>query len=219
MVAPSFEGGRADVPAGREAGMYTAYGDRESGNCYKVYLVLHLLGLPHRWVTIDVLKRESRMPEFLARNPNGRVPLLEIEPGMHLAESNAIIAYLAHGTPLWPTDRLLQALVLQWMCFEQYEHEPNIATSRFYLHFLKQPEKYAPQLAAKHPAGLAALGVMERHLAHRPYFVGERFTVADVALYAYTHVADEGGFDLGEFPAIRSWLARVADRPGFAPMR
>jgi glutathione S-transferase len=199
--------------------VYTVYGDLESGNCYKVYLVLHLLGLAHRWVALDVLKHETRTPEFLAKNPNGRMPLLEIEPGVHLSESNAIAAYLAHGTPLFPADRLLQARVLQWMSFEQYDHEPNIATSRFYLQFLKQPEVYAAQLAAKRPGGLAALRVMERHLAHQPYFVGERFTIADVALYAYTHVADEGGFDLAEFPAIRAWLARVPDRPGFVPMR
>jgi glutathione S-transferase len=202
-----------------EAAMYTAYGDIESGNCYKVYLVLHLLGLPHRWVKIDVVKKESRTPEFLTKNPTGKVPLLEIEPGVHLSESNAIIAYLAHGTPLFPDDRLLQARVLQWMSFEQYEHEPTIASSRYYLHFLKAPEQYAAQLAAKRPGGLAALGVMERHLAHQPYFVGERFTLADVALYAYTHVADEGGFDLGDFPAIRAWLARVPERSGFKPMR
>ncbi|MEI9984896.1 MAG: glutathione S-transferase family protein [Aliidongia sp.] len=199
--------------------MVTAYGDLESGNCYKVYLVLHLLGLPHRWVKIDILNKETRTPEFLAMNPNGRIPLLEIESGVYLAESNAIMAYLAHGTPLFPTDRLLQARVLQWMSFEQYEHEPTIATSRYYLHFLKQPEHYATQLAEKRPRGLAALGMMEQHLAHQPYFVGERCTIADIALYAYTHVADEGGFDLGDFPAIRAWLDRVKDRPGFQPMR
>jgi glutathione S-transferase len=175
--------------------------------------------LPHRWVKVDVVKKETRTPEFLAKNPNGRVPLLELEPGVYLPESNAIIAYLAHGSPLFPADRLLQARVLQWMCFEQYEHEPTIASSRFILHFLKQPEKYAEQLAAKRDGGLAALGVMERHLEHQPYFVGERLTIADVALYAYTHVAGEGGFDLGDFPAIRAWLARVQDRPGFKPMR
>jgi glutathione S-transferase len=199
--------------------MYTAYGDLESGNCYKVYLALHLLDLPHRWVPIDVVRKETRTPEFLALNPNGRVPVMEIEPGVHLAESNAIIAYLAHGTPLFPVDRLLQARVLQWMFFEQSEHEPNIATSRYYLHYLKDPEGNAAALAAKRPGGLKALGVMERHLAHQPYFAGERFTIADVALFAYTHVADEGGFDLGEFPMIRAWLDRVRNRPRFAPMR
>jgi glutathione S-transferase len=199
--------------------MVTVYGDLESGNCYKVYLLLHLLDLPHRWVKIDVLKSETRTPEFLALNPNGRIPLVTLEPGVHLSESTAILAYFAQGTALFPADRLLQARVLQWMSFEQYDHEPNIATSRFWRHFLKQPERYAAQLAEKHPRGLAALGVMERHLAHQPYFVGERLTIADIALYAYTHVADEGGFDLAPFPAIRAWLDRVKDRPNFAPMR
>lgn len=199
--------------------MYTVYGDRESGNCYKVYLTLHLLGLQHRWVAVDVLAKATRTPTFLAKNPNGRVPLLEIEPGVYLPESNAIMAYLAHGTNLLPSDRLLHARILQWMCFEQYDHEPSIATSRYILHFLKAGDRHAEQLAAKHPAGLAALGVMEQHLTHLPYFVGERLTIADLALYAYTHVADEGGFDLTPFPAIRAWLARVADRPRFAPMR
>lgn len=201
------------------ASMYKAYGDYESGNCYKMHLVLHLLDLPHHWVHVDILNKETRTPEFLAMNPNGRVPLLTIEPGVHLAESNAILAYLAHGTPLFPEDRLLRARVLQWMSFEQYDHEPNIATSRYYLHFLKAREQYAEQLAAKRPAGLAALGVMERHLAQQPYFVGERLTIADIALFAYTHVADEGGFDLDGFPMIRAWLDRVRDRPGFVPMR
>jgi glutathione S-transferase len=199
--------------------MYTVYGDLESGNCYKVYLVLHLLDLPHRWVHVDVMRKETRTPEFLALNPNSRIPVLEIEPGVYLAESGAIMAYLARGTSLFPTDRLLQARVLQWMGFEQYDHEPNIATSRFYLHFLKDPEGNAAALAANRPRGLKALGVMERHLAHQPYFVGERLTIADVALFAYTHVADEGGFDLAEFPMIRAWLDRVRGRPRFAPMR
>ena len=199
--------------------MFTVYGDRESGNCYKVLLVMHLLGLEHRWVHVDVVAGETRRPGFLAINPNGRVPLLTIEPGVHLAESNAIISYLAEGTPLLPDDRLLKAQVLQWMFFEQYSHEPNIATSRYYLHFLKDPEGKRAELERRREPGMAALRVMEGHLAHRPYFVGDRLTLADIALFGYTHVADEGGFDLEPFPAIRAWLDRVKDRPGFVPMR
>ena len=199
--------------------MFTVYGDRESGNCYKVLLVLHLLGIEHRWVHVDILVGETRRPGFLAMNPNGRIPLLTIEPGVHLAESNAIIAYLAEGSPLLPDDRLLRAQVLQWMFFEQYSHEPNIATSRYYLHFLKDPEGKRAELERRRAPGLAALGVMEGHLGPRPYFVGDRLTLADIALFGYTHVADEGGFDLEPFPAIRAWLDRVRDRPGFVPMR
>ncbi|HVJ56117.1 MAG TPA: glutathione S-transferase family protein [Aliidongia sp.] len=199
--------------------MFTVYGDLESGNCYKVYLLLKLLGIEHGWVRMDVVSAQTRTPEFLAKNPNGRVPLLEIEPGVHLAESGAILAYLADGTPYFPSDRLLRARVLQWMFFEQYSHEPYIATSRYYLHFLKDRETYATELARRRQPGLAALGVMEGHLAHAPYFVGERLTIADIALYAYTHVAHEGDFDLTPFPAIRAWLARIANRDGFAPMR
>ncbi len=199
--------------------MLTVYGDLESGNCYKVYLLLKLLGLAHRWVAVDILQGETRRPDFLALNPNGRIPLLTIEPGVHLAESNAILCYLADGTPYLPADRLLRARVMQWMFFEQYSHEPFIATSRYYLHFLKDRATYAAELEKRRAPGLAALGVMEQQLAHAPYLVGERFTIADIALYAYTHVAPEGDFDLAPFPAIRAWLARVADRDGFAPMR
>ena len=199
--------------------MFTVYGDLESGNCYKVYLLLKLLRIERRWVAVDILKGETRTPDFLELNPNGRIPLLTVEPGVHLAESNAILCYLADGTPYLPADRLLRARVMQWLFFEQYSHEPFIATSRFYLHFLKDRAKYAAELDKRRAPGLAALGVMERQLAHAPYLVGERFTIADISLYAYTHVAHEGDFDLEPFPAIRAWLARVADRDGFAPMR
>jgi glutathione S-transferase len=199
--------------------MLTIYGDLESGNCYKAYLLLELLGIPYRWVKLDILRGETRTPEFLALNPNGKIPLLEIEPGVHLAESNAILCYLAEGTGYLPADRLLRARVLQWMFFEQYSHEPFIATSRYYLHFLKDRENYATELEKRRAPGLAALDLMERHLAHAPYFVGERFTIADIALYAYTHVAPEGDFALGPYPAVRAWLARVVDRDRFASMR
>jgi glutathione S-transferase len=144
---------------------------------------------------------------------------MEIEPGVHLAESNAILAWLAHGTRYLPEDRLLHARVLQWMFFEQYSHEPYIATSRYYLHFLKDPETYRAELERRRAPGLKALDVMEQHLAQAPYFVGERLTIADIALYAYTHVADEGGFDLAPYPAIRNWIGRIEQAPGYAPMR
>ncbi len=199
--------------------MLTVYGDRESGNCYKVYLLLRLLGIEHRWQNVDIVAGEAKRPDFLALNPNGRVPLLEIKPGVHLAESNAILAWLTHGTPYFPDDRLLQAQVLQWMFFEQYSHEPYIATSRYYLHFLKDAETWRDELARRREPGLRALGVMETQLTGRAYFVGERFTIADVALFAYTHVADEGGFDLAPYVAIRAWIDRVQRVPGFVPIR
>ena len=194
--------------------MLKLYGTLESGNCYKVRLALHQLERPFAWIEIDILADESRTPEFLAKNPNGRVPVLELEDGTCLAESNAILWYLAEQTALLPTERIERARVLQWMCFEQYSHEPFIATSRFYLHFLRDPEGYAEVLAAKREPGYAALRVMEQHLTDAAWMVGESYTIADIALYAYTHVAREGGFELAQFPAIRAWLDRVAGLPG-----
>jgi glutathione S-transferase len=190
----------------------------ESGNGYKVRLVLHRLGLPFTRVEMDIVAGATRTPEFLAKNPNGRIPTLELADGTCLAESNAILFYLAEGTPLLPDDRLERAQVLQWMFFEQYSHEPNIATSRFWLHHLEITPERRAALSEKQRLGEAALGVMETHLASRTRFVGERCTIADIALYAYTHVADEGGFDLAPFPAIRAWLARVARQPGHIPI-
>ena len=189
----------------------------ESGNGYKVRLVLHRLGVPFTRVELDIVAGATRTPEFLAKNPNGRIPTLELPDGTCLAESNAILFYLADGSPLLPDDRLERAQVLQWMFFEQYSHEPNIATSRFWLHHLELTPQRRAALAEKKRAGDAALGVMETHLAARAWFVGERCTIADIALYAYTHVADEGGFDLQPFPAVRAWLARVASPPGHVP--
>ncbi len=199
--------------------MLTVYGDRESGNCCKVFLLLSLLGMEHRWCHIDVVAGDARRPEFLALNPNGKVPLLEIEPGVHLAESNAILGYLSDGTDYLPADRLSRALVLQWLFFEQYSHEPYIATSRYYLYFLKDPVTWAAELERRRAPGLKALAVMEQHLTHRPWFVSDRFTIADIALFAYTHVAEEGGFSLSPFPAINRWIERVRDQRGFVAIR
>jgi glutathione S-transferase len=196
--------------------MIKLYGTLESGNCYKVRLALHQLDIPFAWIEVDILNAESRTPEFLAKNPNGRVPVLELDDGTCLAESDAILWYLAEGTPLLPADRLHRAQVLQWMFFEQYSHEPFIATSRFYLHFLRDPEGHAEALAQKREPGYAALRVMEKHLAESRWMAGEAYSIADIALYAYTHVAREGGFELADFPAIRAWLDRVAGLPGYS---
>jgi glutathione S-transferase len=199
------------------AAMLTLYDYLESGNGYKVRLLLAQLGIPYRRVEMDIMKGATRTPEFLRRNPNGRIPLLELDDGTCLAESNAIQFYLAEGTRFLPDDRLARAQVLQWMFFEQYSHEPYIAVLRFWTHagWLDERRALVPE---KRERGLAALGVMEDHLAKREFFVGERYTIADIALYAYTHVADEGGFDLAPYPAVRAWLERVRAQPGHIPI-
>jgi glutathione S-transferase len=199
--------------------MLTLYDFMGSGNGYKVRLLLAQLGVPYRLVERDILKGETRTPEFLAKNPNGRIPTLQLEDGRHLAESGAILWYLAEATPFAPTDRLARAETLQWMFFEQYSHEPYIAVVRFWRHYL---DKLSPlqelDLPGRLKNGYAALDVMERHLASRSFFVGERYGLADIALYAYTHVAHEGDFDLGPYPHIKAWLARVAAQPGHVTM-
>jgi glutathione S-transferase len=198
--------------------MLKVYGDYNSGNCYKVELLLTQLGQPFEWVEIDILKRESRTPEYLKKNPNGKIPLLEIEPGIYLAESNAILHYLSEGSPLLPTGRLQRAHVLQWLFFEQYSHEPYIATARYIVRYLGSPPQHDKTLAEKRAPGYAALDVMERHLASRSFFVDERYTIADVALYAYTHVAHEGGFDLSSYENVNGWLERVRRQHDHVPM-
>ena len=196
--------------------MIRLYDSAISGNSYKVRLVAAQLGIPLAVVPIDILRGESRTPEFLAINPNGRTPVID-DDGFVLAESNAILAYLARGTRLLPDDRRTFALVLQWLFFEQYSHEPYIATSRYWLlHKPAGPERDAV-LAARRDGGLSALAVMERHLAAHPFFVGA-YSIADVALFAYTHVAHEGGFSLDGHPQVRAWLDRVRAQPGFVPM-
>jgi glutathione S-transferase len=197
--------------------MLRLYDYLESGNGYKARLLLHQLGIPFERVELDITNGATRTPDFLAKNPNGRIPTLELEDGTFLPESNAILWYLAEGTPLLPGDRLARAQVLQWMFFEQYSHEPNVATLRFWTHqgWLEQRAALVP---GKREAGMAALGVMEGHLAKHAFFVAERYSIADIALYAYTHVAEEGGFALAKYPAIRAWLARVAAQPGHVPI-
>ncbi|MGH9427979.1 MAG: glutathione S-transferase family protein, partial [Terriglobia bacterium] len=193
--------------------MFRLYDFLPSGNGYKVRLLLTQLDIPFERIELDILKGETRTPEFLQKNPNGRIPTLEIAPGKFLAESNAILFALAEGTPFLPDDRWERAQVLQWMFFEQYSHEPNIATSRFWLQHFELTEDRRKALDQKREPGYAALKVMEQHLTPQTFFVGERYSIADIALYAYTHVADEGGFDLNRFPAIRAWLERVRTQP------
>jgi len=194
--------------------MLTLYDFMDSGNGYKVRLTLAALDMPYKLVECDILKGETRTPEFLARNPNGRIPTLQLEDGSFLAESGAIIWYLADGTPLAPKDRKARAETLQWMFFEQYSHEPNIAVARFWKHYLpKLSPLQEMDLPNRMKGGYAALDVMETHLATRRFFVDDRFGLADIALYAYTHVAYEGGFDLSKYANINAWMARVAGQP------
>jgi glutathione S-transferase len=190
----------------------------DSGNGYKVRLLLAQLGRACEYVPVDILAGESRRPAFRARNPNGRIPVLELDDGQLLWESNAILFHLAEGTPFLPGPGLDRARVLQWMFFEQYSHEPHIATSRFWRRHAELTPWHHERLAEKRTAGEAALAVMEGHLAQRAFFVADRYGIADVALYAYTHVAPEGGFSLDPYPAVRDWLARVEARPGFVPL-
>ena len=189
-----------------------------SGNGYKVRLLLAQLGISCARVELDITKGETRTPEFLAKNPNGRIPVLEIGDGVCLAESNAILTYLAEPTPFLPTDRLDRARVMQWLFFEQYSHEPHIAVARFWLMHGEPSEEQRRRLPERHASGYAALDVMEAHLAERSFFVADRYTIADIALYAYTHVADEGGFDLACYGHVRAWLERVASEPGHIPI-
>lgn len=202
----------------QEVSEYRVYGMTASGNCYKVKLLLEQLGLPYHWQETDTLKKETQTPQFLALNPNGEVPILEIAPGRYLPESNAILYYLAEGTPFWPTDRYTRAQVLQWMFFEQYSHEPYVAVARFICKFLPSAHARRAELPRLHERGYRALGVMEQYLGKRDYFAGDCYSIADIALFAYTHVADEGGFDLSRYPAINGWMERIKAQPGFIVM-
>ena len=194
--------------------MFKLYEYSPSGNCYKIRLLLTQLNLPFARIKIDILKRESRTPEFLVKNPNGRIPVLEIELGQFLFESNAIMFYLSEETDFFPSDKVERAQVMQWLFFEQYSHEPFIATSRFW-YMTGKAEEYQEALQQKQAPGYAALGVMEQHLEKNDFFVGDRYSIADIGLFAYTHVAGEGGFDLTRFPAIESWIERIKNQPRY----
>jgi glutathione S-transferase len=198
--------------------MYKVYGDYRSGNCYKVRLMLHLLGLPYSWVPVDILAGETQTPEFLARNPNGKIPVLELEDGTCLWESNAILNFLAEGSSFLPSEPRLRTQVLQWQFFEQYSHEPYVAVARFIRLYQNMPAERQAEYDFCISRGYRAFGVMEQQLQRTPYLVGEQYSIADIALYAYTHVADEGGFSLQDYPAIRAWLARVASHPRHVAM-
>ena len=199
--------------------MYTLYSMQRSGNSYKVRLALAALNIPYQLREVDILKGDSHTPEFLAMNPTGQVPLLEVAPGRYLAESNAILWYLAAGTPLAPAQRIQRAVALQWMFFEQHSLEPNIGAAWFWLALVKGGRELQQHaLEDWMQEGYRALGVMEKHLASRQFFAANRYSIADIALYAYTHLAHQCDYDLAGFPAVRDWLDRVAAQPNHIAM-
>jgi glutathione S-transferase len=199
--------------------LYTLYSMQRSGNCYKVRLALAQLGIAHKLVEVDILKGETRTPEFLARNPSGHVPLLEVAPDRYLPESNAILWFLAIGSALAPEDRIERAEALQWMFFEQHSLEPNLGAARFWLTMVKGGrELQSHALDDWMEQGYLALRVMEQHLSKHDFFTAGHYTIADIALYAYAHCAPESGFDLTSFPAVQAWIKRVASQPGHVGM-
>tara|TARA_R110001599_G_scaffold353881_1_gene602125 strand:- start:118079 stop:118684 length:606 start_codon:yes stop_codon:yes gene_type:complete len=199
--------------------MIKIFGDGLSGNCYKIKLLMQLLEIPHDWEHVDILSGATQSDEFKRMNPNTRVPVLGLPDGSFLWESNAILNYLAEGTALLPEDRYLRAQVLQWQFFEQYSHEPYIATARYINTYLGLPPEREEEYRAKQPGGHKALALMEGHLEGQRFFVGGVPTIADISLYAYSHVADEGGFDLSGYPNIRNWCRRIEQLPGYVVMK
>ncbi|SIR02800.1 glutathione S-transferase family protein [Solilutibacter tolerans] len=198
--------------------MNTVYGFSPSGNCHKVKLLLEQLGQPYHWVEINSAVGETRTSDYLAKNPNGKVPMLETGDGRVLVESNAILYWLARGSACWPEDPWQQSQALSWMFFEQYSHEPYIAVARFIAGWTPMDSPRRADLPMLRQRGHAALKVMERHLASDVWFSGSAYGIADISLYAYTHVAPHGGIPLDAYPAIREWIARVEATPGFVPM-
>jgi len=197
--------------------MYKLYNFQSSGNCYKIRLLMSHLGVEYESIDIDILKRESRTESFLKINPNGRVPVLQVEDKF-LPESNAAIWFLAEGSRYIPTERFQRAQALQWMFFEQYSHEPYIATVRFWISILQDKAGKLKQIRERMPLGYAALDVMETHLKAHDFFAGDGYTIADIALYAYTHVAQEGEYDLSGYKHIDRWFSRVESQPGYVPI-
>lgn len=195
------------------------YGDLKSGNCYKIKLVTNMLDIEHQWINIDIMKKETFTDSFLKMNPNGKIPLLQLDDGRFLSESNAIINYLIAGSKLDVMDRYDSTKVQQWQFFEQYSHEPYIAVARYIELYLGLPEERREEYESKREGGYKALSVMEKQLEETPFLVGERLTAADISLFAYTHVANEGGFDLSGYPYILKWIERIKNYPGFIAMK
>lgn len=198
--------------------MIKIYGDSQSGNCYKIKLLCSFLQLEHEWYHVDILAGDTKQTDFLSKNPNGKIPLLALPDNRYLTESNAILNYLAADTDLLPTDNFALAKVQQWQFFEQYSHEPYIAVARFIAKYLGLPEDRLAEYKSKHHGGYKALSVMETQLTATPYLIGKQLTTADISLYAYTHVAHEGGFELTKYPAILAWLERIQSKVNYITM-
>lgn len=198
--------------------MYRVYGDMLSGNCYKIKLLMQFLGLEHEWIHVDILAGETHTEAFKQMNPNTRIPVVELGDGKYLWESNAILNYFAEGTHFLPQERFEKAKVLQWQFFEQYSHEPYIATARYINKYLGLPKEREAEYHAKQAGGQNALAVMDKHLADHQFFLGATATIADISLYAYTHVADEGGFDLSKYTNIQRWFKDFERIPGYIKM-
>jgi len=194
------------------------YGDIRSGNCYKIKLISAILDIDIDWVHIDVLSDETQTPEFLEKNPNGKIPILELDDGRYISESNAILNYLSEDSELSPNNVYDKIKVLQWQFFEQYSHEPFIAVARSMVKFHGLSDDMKEEYEAKKAGGYKALNVMEKQLSKTDYLVGNRFTIADITLFAYTHIADEGGFDLSKFSAINDWIKIIKKYPKFKEM-
>ena len=194
------------------------YGDIYSGNCYKLKLICALLDIEHDWIPVDIMRGETREEGFLSLNPVGQIPICVTDDGETLTESNAILYYLAQGSDLWPRERLPQTRVLEWQFFEQYTHEPSIAVARFIRLYQGMPDERRAEYDAKLKSGYRALDLMERHLQQRRFLVAETCTIADISLFAYTHVSEEGGFELANYPAIRAWIKNIQALPGFVAM-
>jgi len=199
--------------------MLKVYGDKKSGNCYKIQLTCALLKIEHQWIDVDIMQNETQTKSYLAKNPNGKVPMIELDDGRVLTESNAIINYLAHNSFLIPTEPFQHALMQQWQCFEQYSHEPCVAVARFIQLYQGMPENRKAEYETKKVGGYKALDVMEQHLSNHAYFAGDSISNADISLFAYTHVAHEGGFDLSSYPNINQWLKRIETTAGFVSMK
>ncbi|WP_283104695.1 glutathione S-transferase family protein [Shewanella olleyana] len=198
--------------------MITVYGDEKSGNCYKIKLTLNLLNINYQWQNVDLMKGETKTAEFLAKSPQGKLPIIELADGRVLAESNAIIGYLAKDSMLIPNDEFDKALMYQWMFYEQYTHEPCIAVARFIQLYQNMPAERQSEYEALHAKGGQILTLLNEQLSDKPFVIGSQFTLADIALYAYTHVAHEGGFDLIHYPNINKWLEQVSKQKGYVSM-
>jgi len=201
-----------------EEASYTIYGMKESGNCYKIKLLMHQLDLDYNWREVDIFKGESKTDAYLSMNPVGEVPIMQLPDGGYLAQSNAILYYLAKDTPYFNSDRRLGAEILQWMFFEQYTHEPYIAVARKIKKLLPPGHPDNEKMPALEKGGYHALNVMQQHLSKNDFFVNNKYSVADISLYAYTHVAEEGGFVLDDYPSILRWLEDVKSQAGYVEM-